>query len=1364
MKIPLFPLILVVALVVAALFIVNPAGGFFKVSAPLGRAAGSASSPSQEPVIQPELTLSTEKIYYFVGDQVNLTDPPSGLTINTGSSVNGEEPPLVPVRDSDLKVTKAGEPEYSGYIIQLEEEPVTRGGEIGILGVEQENKLERFEEIVPGIRNKVSDRFRIVFNGFAADITYDEAKLLENEPGVRLFKNYKVRASLMDSVPLIQADKVWELKDSLGNNITGKGTRIAIIDTGIDYTHSDLGGCFGPGCKVEDGWDFVNKDADPMDDNGHGTHCAGIAASEGELKGVAPNATLYAYKVLNSEGGGWDSDIIAAIERAVDPNQDGNISDHVDVISMSLGVDFFWFEDCYEVGSSLPSDNAVEAGVVVVAAAGNSGESGYKTIIAPACARKVIAVSASDKSDKIAYFSSKGPTKDFRIKPDVTAPGHYICSAQWDSAWAGKECYDNEHVNISGTSMATPHVAGTSALIIQTHPDWNPQEIEHSMKNTAVNIGKDILTQGYGRINALEAVKSKKPPIGELNITVIAIGNISIKGSAYGDNFTKYVLEYGEGIDPQKWTKISESTVPVIDDVLGSLDTTALKEEEQHILRLSVYGNTVSEDMAIFIPANDFSQCYSCLGCDLKLDITGNIVTLMNDIISLEDVCLTISANDVIFDCDNHHIIGNISQQWGIVESALKSYYTDNITVKNCNFKDFFANFGISSMNSNILNNTMWNSIFYDYMDGVNNILTDNKFYDHLKQNIIIKGYNQLVDTSNTIDGKPIYYFDQVSDIVIEDLDTYHLQVAYGDNVTITNMHLTNADPITFFETKNSTIKDSYISDSNGEGILLSQYSSGNLISNNTIVNAAGSGIVLYWHGNYMWNNKISGADDGIVVLYPENDIWENKIHDIRYYPIDFENIEEGDSLNIWHNDIGPSSYGYPSIFTLSEISFDISKDNQGNYWGKSSAPYFIPGYHSNFESVVDGCPYDQPYPPAEWPLSPVCPDAVKSMINNPTLQTVSGVLGMEAQKLDGGKWVTDKVILQNHPLTVPAKDFLAIDTIWNSIGYSPEDRGEYRAYAVFDMGRKLESSYDFDVYTKEVVECDSVFETDVTFTNSINCGYNGPSINADNIVINCDGYRIEGSGYGFGLYGHNYEKVNNVTIKNCEITEFTTGIVLKGNNNKLVNNHLHHNDVGVNIEGNYTDIISNTIDKPKGFNGMILAGHDFLVHNNTFDYFIAVKLQTDNSTIGNNIVYNNYTGFSFFDSDNNIIRDNEITDGDSEGIYFAVSNNNIITDNIITGNKNGMRFDNSWENNVSGNYLSNKEYGILLTQSQSNIFWNNTFKNYVNAEEDVYSYNLWNLSAQGNWWDDWSSNPGYPNTYKIPVYWYAEDFHPDGL
>ncbi|MBI2140858.1 S8 family serine peptidase [Candidatus Woesearchaeota archaeon] len=356
----------------------------------------------------------------------------------------------------------------------------------------------------PNLPGSIVKEYSKAFSGFAANLSDEEAATVRKLPSVRaVYPNGRVFALLDNSVNQISADEVWKLKDKNGAALTGKGVTIAIIDTGVDYTHPDLGGCFGSGCKVAGGYDFFNDDPDPIDDHGHGTHVAATAAGSGILKGVAPDATVYAYKVLGAGGGGnWD-DVIAAIERSVDPNEDGDFSDHLDVISMSLG------------GSGNPDDpqsqavdNAVSNGVVAVIAAGNSGP-GSGTIGSPGTARKAITVGAVDKCDNIAGFSSRGPVVwegGTLLKPDIVAPGVDICAAQWDSWLADLKCVDDRHIAISGTSMATPHVSGAAALLLQANPEWSPEDVKSAMMLGAHDLGLSPTDQGAGRLDVLRSL------------------------------------------------------------------------------------------------------------------------------------------------------------------------------------------------------------------------------------------------------------------------------------------------------------------------------------------------------------------------------------------------------------------------------------------------------------------------------------------------------------------------------------------------------------------------------------------------------------------------------------------------------------------------------------------------------------------------------------------------------------------------------------------------------------------------------------------------------------------------------------------
>lgn len=333
-----------------------------------------------------------------------------------------------------------------------------------------------------------------VFNGVSLKVPRAMISEISSLPYVKkIHKDGIVKADLKESVSIIKADSVWNKYNDQGDSVI-----VGVIDTGIDYLHPALGGGFGKGFKVTGGYDFVNKDNDPMDDYGHGTHVAGIiAANSASLKGIAPKALLMAYKVLDFLGRGYDSDIIAAIEMTVDPNGDNNMEDRLDVVNMSLGNDGGNPMDALTEAVN----NAVKLGVTFCVAAGNSGDSDtYISVGSPGTAELAITVGASDKNDKLAYFSSKGPVKrTYIMKPEILAPGADINSCGLKGTYAVH----------SGTSMASPMAAGVCALLKHMHKDWTPGMIKSALISSAKDLGLSIMAQGAGRIDALKAMNIK---------------------------------------------------------------------------------------------------------------------------------------------------------------------------------------------------------------------------------------------------------------------------------------------------------------------------------------------------------------------------------------------------------------------------------------------------------------------------------------------------------------------------------------------------------------------------------------------------------------------------------------------------------------------------------------------------------------------------------------------------------------------------------------------------------------------------------------------------------------------------------------
>ena len=254
------------------------------------------------------------------------------------------------------------------------------------------------------------------------------------------------------------------------NTSRGQGVKVAVIDTGIDRTHPDLAG------NIKGGWNAITKAGDFNDDNGHGSHVSGTIAGIDDDKGVvgvAPKADLYGVKVLDAEGSGTFDDVIAGMLWAVE--------NKMEVASMSLGAD---------QGNPALAD-AVEAmrkaGVILIAAAGNSGG----TVGYPAAYPGAIAIAASDSKDKLASFSSRGPTVA------VIAPGVDVKSTYMGGG------YDT----LSGTSMATPHVSGLTALYVATHKGATPEQARAALKAASTKlIGVPEIGQGSGLPSAVKLV------------------------------------------------------------------------------------------------------------------------------------------------------------------------------------------------------------------------------------------------------------------------------------------------------------------------------------------------------------------------------------------------------------------------------------------------------------------------------------------------------------------------------------------------------------------------------------------------------------------------------------------------------------------------------------------------------------------------------------------------------------------------------------------------------------------------------------------------------------------------------------------
>lgn len=322
---------------------------------------------------------------------------------------------------------------------------------------------------------------------------------------LNLKEDIKVYAVDINADKQIGADSAW------ASGYTGAGRKVAVLDTGIDYTHQELNDSYGGG------WNVIVNNSNPFDDNGHGTHVAGIITSNGAFsgrsKGVAPDAQVLAFKVLDKTGSGYFSDVIAAMYDAVD-GQDGvygTFDDYnADVISMSLGSSAPYLYTGSDCDSAYPEMKNATAyansrGVAVVVAAGNDA----RGVSIPGCISGVITVGAVDSNNLRASFSGVGGSLD------VMAPGVGIYST----------IPGNSYASWSGTSMATPHVSAAIALMKQANSSISVSEISNALYSTATDLGASGWDKyyGFGLINVPAAISYAISPPSQPKMHIASI-------------------------------------------------------------------------------------------------------------------------------------------------------------------------------------------------------------------------------------------------------------------------------------------------------------------------------------------------------------------------------------------------------------------------------------------------------------------------------------------------------------------------------------------------------------------------------------------------------------------------------------------------------------------------------------------------------------------------------------------------------------------------------------------------------------------------------------------------------------------------
>lgn len=376
--------------------------------------------------------------------------------------------------------------------------------------VQMAGKDKELENGIKSLSTKVKAGLPLI-NGIACNLTTDVIYRLASNPNIQYISfDSKVFTQLDIAAPAIKANYAHDV------GYRGKGITVAIVDTGVT-PHMDL---TRPSNRIIGFKDFINNSEAPYDDNGHGTHVAGIVAgngysSRGKYTGIAPEANILAIKALDAQGSGNTSNIISAISYIV------NTRDKYDTKVINLSIGSPANSSCKRDPLCRAVVEAMNKGIIVVAAAGNSGPNNG-TILSPGINPNVITVGASNDNgtvsiadDTIANFSSRGPTIEGISKPDLVAPGVNITSlsnTQLDG-----------YRSSSGTSMAAPFISGTVALMLEKNKSLSPKAIGRELVNSCVSLNANRESQGAGLIDLEklfyvpdieknEDIAKKKPP------------------------------------------------------------------------------------------------------------------------------------------------------------------------------------------------------------------------------------------------------------------------------------------------------------------------------------------------------------------------------------------------------------------------------------------------------------------------------------------------------------------------------------------------------------------------------------------------------------------------------------------------------------------------------------------------------------------------------------------------------------------------------------------------------------------------------------------------------------------------------------